>query len=122
MSVESPCVRVCTLDPGGRVCLGCFRTLEEIGTWAQLSDPERLRVLERLPARRSAHDEAAFGEPTGTPERCSRCGAGFVCGANDASRPCWCMSYPPVAPAGPGARCLCPSCLSAVAVGLESHG
>ena len=54
--IESPCIRVCTLDATGELCLGCFRTLEEIGSWSSLSDPERWHVLERLPARRSRHE------------------------------------------------------------------
>jgi len=37
--IESPCIRVCTLDATGELCLGCFRTLEEIGSWAAYSDP-----------------------------------------------------------------------------------
>ena len=61
MSVESPCIRVCTLDETGRLCLGCFRTLDEIGAWAQLADPERARVVERLPARRREYEEAFSG-------------------------------------------------------------
>ena len=56
--IESPCIRVCTLDASGELCLGCFRTLEEIVSWTAYSDNERWNVLERLPARRSAHAAA----------------------------------------------------------------
>ena len=117
MTIESPCVRVCTLDPTGLLCLGCFRTLEEIGAWAQLADGERQNVVDRLPARRHEYEEALFANPRGTPERCERCGAGFACGAKDTERACWCMSYPTVTPSSPGARCLCPACLTAIGAG-----
>ena len=53
--IESPCIRICTLDASGELCLGCFRTLDEIGGWATYSDHERWNVVERLAARRSAH-------------------------------------------------------------------
>jgi uncharacterized protein len=56
--IESPCIRVCTLDAAGELCLGCFRTLEEIGLWPALSDAERWQVLERLAARRNRHEAA----------------------------------------------------------------
>jgi predicted Fe-S protein YdhL (DUF1289 family) len=61
--IESPCIRVCTLDAAGELCLGCFRTLEEIGSWAAYSDNERWTVLERLPARRKAHAASTPVEP-----------------------------------------------------------
>jgi predicted Fe-S protein YdhL (DUF1289 family) len=54
--IESPCIRVCTLDATGELCLGCFRTLREIGAWTSLSDAERFNVLDRLPARRREHE------------------------------------------------------------------
>lgn len=50
--IESPCVNVCTLDPQGRLCLGCYRTIEEIGAWAAMSDRERSAVMARLGERR----------------------------------------------------------------------
>jgi predicted Fe-S protein YdhL (DUF1289 family) len=59
--IESPCIRVCTLDATGELCLGCFRTLEEIGSWAVYSDPERRNVLERLAERRRRHEARSAG-------------------------------------------------------------
>lgn len=56
MTIESPCIRICTLDASGELCLGCFRTLDEIVAWTGLSEAERAGVLARLPARRSAHE------------------------------------------------------------------
>ena len=34
MAVESPCVRNCCLDEND-ICLGCFRTVEEITAWGK---------------------------------------------------------------------------------------
>lgn len=54
--ISSPCTKVCTMDPRTGLCLGCARTLEEIGAWGQLSEGERLRIMAGLPLRR---EEAA---------------------------------------------------------------
>ena len=109
--VPSPCIKTCVLDEAGRYCIGCYRTLDEIGLWSQLSDPERLGVLAELPGRRQRLDTR--GAAKWIEQSCSRCGAKFECGARDTLRPCWCVSYPPVAPSGADARCLCPPCLAA---------
>jgi uncharacterized protein len=49
--METPCVKVCTYDPGTGLCLGCGRTLEEIAAWFSMSDGERRAVMENLPQR-----------------------------------------------------------------------
>ena len=50
--VPSPCISVCTLDGSGRVCLGCFRTVDEIAGWSRLDDDEKRAVNAALPSRR----------------------------------------------------------------------
>jgi predicted Fe-S protein YdhL (DUF1289 family) len=52
VSIESPCIGVCRL--GDRYCLGCFRTIREIGGWSSYNDEEKRAVLAQLPARREA--------------------------------------------------------------------
>jgi predicted Fe-S protein YdhL (DUF1289 family) len=47
-SIPSPCVQICTLDPSGRLCLGCGRSLDEIARWSTMSQAERLSVQTRL--------------------------------------------------------------------------
>jgi uncharacterized protein len=49
--VESPCTKICTLDPVSRLCLGCGRTLLEIERWGAMSATERAQVMSQLPAR-----------------------------------------------------------------------
>ena len=47
----TPCIGVCRLDSRG-YCIGCRRTIEEIGRWRSMSEAERLLVMrEVLPAR-----------------------------------------------------------------------
>ena len=52
--VPSPCIRVCVLDEGGRICTGCFRTLEEIASWGTLDAAAKRRILAELPARKDS--------------------------------------------------------------------
>ena len=50
-------------------------------------------------------------------KHCSRCGATFGCGRDDAS--CWCVALPllPGDRLDPAADCLCPRCLAAAVDG-----
>ncbi len=50
-AASSPCVKICVIDPVGRLCEGCGRTLAEIAQWARMSEPERLAVMARLAER-----------------------------------------------------------------------
>jgi predicted Fe-S protein YdhL (DUF1289 family) len=50
--VASPCVSVCVIDVPTGLCAGCFRTLDEIAGWIDLSADERRTLLAALPARR----------------------------------------------------------------------
>jgi predicted Fe-S protein YdhL (DUF1289 family) len=111
--IESPCVKICALDASGRVCVGCFREVDEIACWGAMSSAERRAVLERIAARRARF--AATGTLAATWIACQRCGMRFACGASDATRPCWCAGYPAVEPSGGNATCLCPACLAAAA-------
>jgi uncharacterized protein len=50
-TASTPCIKVCALDPQSKLCVGCGRTLEEIARWGSMSEAERLRVMQTLPAR-----------------------------------------------------------------------
>ena len=53
ITVASPCVGVCRLDPLTKLCQGCFRTAEEIGLWRDADDRWRRSLLERIARRRA---------------------------------------------------------------------
>jgi predicted Fe-S protein YdhL (DUF1289 family) len=61
--VKSPCVKVCQMDPARGVCLGCCRTLDEIGAWGSMTDDERDAVMAELKARRKALDVPEVAVP-----------------------------------------------------------
>jgi predicted Fe-S protein YdhL (DUF1289 family) len=52
--MQTPCTKVCTVDPRSGLCIGCGRTLAEIARWASMSDRERADIMAALPARRAA--------------------------------------------------------------------
>lgn len=50
-NIVSPCIKVCAVDGETSLCLGCGRTLKEIGGWMQFDDAGRNAVMELLPER-----------------------------------------------------------------------
>ena len=50
-SIATPCVKVCVVDGATSLCLGCWRTLSEIGGWSGFTDAERAEIMAELPAR-----------------------------------------------------------------------
>jgi predicted Fe-S protein YdhL (DUF1289 family) len=59
--VPSPCVSICTMDAASGLCLGCWRTLDEIAAWSVLDAGAKRAVLAALPARRAAQGAPAPG-------------------------------------------------------------
>lgn len=51
MTLETPCIAVCVIDPKSGLCLGCGRTLAEIGSWSAMASTERLTLMAELPQR-----------------------------------------------------------------------
>lgn len=45
--IKSPCKYICTLDENG-VCIGCYRTKDEISKWRSMTDEEKQKVLDRI--------------------------------------------------------------------------
>lgn len=60
--IVSPCRKQCQLHPIEKLCFGCFRTIDEITRWTRYSESRRRKIMDALPARRSAHEtkEAAL--------------------------------------------------------------
>ena len=50
-SIETPCVKICVVDPETGFCIGCGRTRAEIGGWLGMSAGERRNVMAELPDR-----------------------------------------------------------------------
>ena len=54
--VASPCINVCRMDADFALCLGCFRSLDEIAEWGMAGDQRKLEILAAVDKRRAAHD------------------------------------------------------------------
>lgn len=56
-AILTPCIGVCMLDAEG-MCMGCHRSLDEIGRWLQMDDGERARLMEQVLPQREAQRTA----------------------------------------------------------------
>lgn len=56
--VKSPCVNVCYLNDQD-VCVGCYRTGQEISQWGRMTVEQQLTVLEKV--RQREQDSAFVG-------------------------------------------------------------
>ncbi len=66
--MQTPCTHVCSIDPATGFCIGCGRTLQEIGDWMSYSDSERRQIMAVLPARLTAPPAVLAGETAAAPE------------------------------------------------------
>lgn len=51
--VKSPCIEVCSLNDQD-VCIGCYRTANEIIEWFSASDERKRAILSAVNERRAA--------------------------------------------------------------------
>jgi predicted Fe-S protein YdhL (DUF1289 family) len=63
--IESPCVKICSLDARSGQCLGCGRTIDEIARWTDMGGGERTRVMGELQWRMAASRHADPPSMTG---------------------------------------------------------
>ncbi len=49
--IETPCVKICVVEPETGFCIGCGRTRMEIGGWLSMNPEERRTVMAALPER-----------------------------------------------------------------------
>lgn len=54
--IKSPCIHVCTLDDE-KICLGCYRSVEEVRNWFRYSDDEKLQAIKNAEERRKAKED-----------------------------------------------------------------
>ena len=52
--MESPCIKVCTLEDN--ICIGCYRTQDEIREWMIYTDEQKKIVLDQLEKRKLLHN------------------------------------------------------------------
>ena len=49
--IDSPCIKICAIHPTERICVGCYRSIEEVAGWSKLSSEQRSTLMKDLPGR-----------------------------------------------------------------------
>jgi uncharacterized protein len=57
IDVPSPCIGVCFIEQRNGLCRGCYRTLEEISGWLEMTPEQKLATLRELQARKVQQGE-----------------------------------------------------------------
>ena len=54
---DSPCKNICILDPDKKICLGCYRYMDEIENWQFLSDKDKVIIKKKILVRKETFNE-----------------------------------------------------------------
>ncbi len=49
--IDSPCIKLCILHSKEKICLGCYRTADEIKNWSKYSNEQRTVIKSQLKIR-----------------------------------------------------------------------
>lgn len=50
-ALASPCIGICSMDQVSGLCLGCYRTIDEIRAWRDMPDADKRQLLELVQER-----------------------------------------------------------------------
>lgn len=53
-AIETPCIKLCVVDPESGFCIGCGRTRPEIAGWLGYNPGLRQAIIAKLPERLAA--------------------------------------------------------------------
>ncbi|WP_438997406.1 DUF1289 domain-containing protein [Candidatus Puniceispirillum sp.] len=53
VAMPSPCISICQMDPQADICLGCYRTRQEIASWSRMDAEAQRDLLDTLNERRA---------------------------------------------------------------------
>ena len=56
LKTESPCIRSCCLD-GNDICLGCYRTLNEILNWVKSPEEDKQLIIAKCESRKRERED-----------------------------------------------------------------
>ena len=60
--IDSPCIKLCSIHLVERICVGCYRSMEEIGAWSSLGSEARTKIMAELPSRASRIQKRRGGQ------------------------------------------------------------
>ena len=52
--LPSPCISLCQMNPVNGLCIGCWRTIDEITNWSVASESKKMQVWLAISQRRPA--------------------------------------------------------------------
>lgn len=55
VKIETPCINVCKLTADTKQCIGCYRFVDEITNWINMTDFDRMNIMSKLKERE--HEE-----------------------------------------------------------------
>ena len=58
---DSPCIKLCVMHPQAGICMGCYRSIEEITGWSAMTGEARAALTLELPSRASRIKPARRG-------------------------------------------------------------
>lgn len=58
-TINRPCIRKCNLDEN-EICLGCFRTFDDMRSWHRSSLEEKLNMLSLANKRKERHKNGSL--------------------------------------------------------------
>lgn len=58
--IKSPCQLICTYD-SDKICVGCFRSLEEVAKWDSYSEDQKKEVIDNTHKRRAERGGSYYG-------------------------------------------------------------
>ena len=59
--VDSPCVKICIIQPESRLGSGCHRSIDEISRWSRMTPEERGEVKAMLTERKPGPNRRSGG-------------------------------------------------------------
>lgn len=59
MNINKPCIRRCCLNEED-VCLGCFRTFDDMLQWNKANSTEKMKMLQKAGQRKKEHNSKSI--------------------------------------------------------------
>ena len=49
--IKSPCTELCIIDEDTGLCVGCYRTSDEIASWSDFNNEKKREILQEIVLR-----------------------------------------------------------------------
>lgn len=53
-TIDSPCIGVCAMDDTTGLCMGCYRTIDEIRGWWDLDNTAKQKIIDIVNERQQS--------------------------------------------------------------------